>query len=45
MRLPVEILQQFLSPILDGILLWAGDSKNKFKLKVSPEALSLFLSI
>ena len=34
MRLPVEALQPQLGPILEGVLLWAADSKNKFKLKV-----------
>ncbi|GIL82209.1 hypothetical protein Vretifemale_11129 [Volvox reticuliferus] len=34
MRLPVEILLSHLGPILEGMLVWAGDSKNKFKLKV-----------
>ncbi|GIL64267.1 hypothetical protein Vafri_18268 [Volvox africanus] len=34
MRLPVEILLPHLRPILEGMLVWAEDSKNKFKLKV-----------
>ena len=34
MRLPAEALQPQLGPILEGVLLWAADSKNKFKLKV-----------
>ncbi|GLI63541.1 hypothetical protein VaNZ11_006530 [Volvox africanus] len=34
MRLPVEILLPHLGPILEGMLVWAEDSKNKFKLKV-----------
>lgn len=34
MRLPAEALQPHLAAILEGILLWASDSKNKFKLKV-----------
>lgn len=34
MRLPVEMLEPQLDAILEGILLWASDSKNKFKLKV-----------
>ena len=39
MRLPVEALQPQLGPILEGVLLWAADSKNKFKLKVrGPDA-------
>ncbi|GFR52360.1 hypothetical protein Agub_g14918 [Astrephomene gubernaculifera] len=34
MRLPVDLLTPQLGPILEGILLWSQDSKNKFKLKV-----------
>lgn len=34
MRLPTEVLEQHLRPILEGLLLWSDDSKNKFKLKV-----------
>ncbi|KAG2487102.1 hypothetical protein HYH03_014215 [Edaphochlamys debaryana] len=34
MRLPVELLLPQLGPILEGMLVWAEDSKNKFKLKV-----------
>ena len=34
MRLPVEMLEQHLGAILEGILLWSEDSKNKFRLKV-----------
>mmetsp|Transcript_19672 Transcript_19672/g.54892 ORF Transcript_19672/g.54892 Transcript_19672/m.54892 type:complete len:1497 (+) Transcript_19672:183-4673(+) len=34
MRMPSSMLEQQLGPILEGILLWAEDSKNKFKLKV-----------
>lgn len=34
MRMPGHLLEQQLGPILEGILLWAEDSKNKFKLKV-----------
>lgn len=34
MRLPVEVLQQHLGRMLEGVLVWANDSKNKFKLKV-----------
>ncbi|PNW69821.1 hypothetical protein CHLRE_19g751197v5 [Chlamydomonas reinhardtii] len=34
MRLPVELLTPHLGPILEGMLIWAEDSKNKFKLKV-----------
>jgi hypothetical protein len=40
MRLPVEALQPQLGPILEGVLLWAADSKNKFKLKVRRLAAS-----
>ncbi len=35
MRLPVEILEPQLGAMLEGCLLWADDTKNKFKLKVS----------
>jgi len=34
MRLPLEAVQPHLPAILEGVLLWAADSKNKFKLKV-----------
>jgi ribosomal RNA-processing protein 12 len=34
MRMPVAELQAFLPAICEGILLWAEDSKNKFRLKV-----------
>ena len=34
MRLPAEMLQEHLAAILEGILLWSEDSKNKFRLKV-----------
>ena len=34
MRLPTEVLEEHLRPILEGLLLWSEDSKNKFKLKV-----------
>jgi ribosomal RNA-processing protein 12 len=34
MRLPAEELRPFVPAILEGILLWAEDSKNKFRLKV-----------
>jgi hypothetical protein len=33
-RMPVDLLRPHLGPILEGVLLWAADSKNKFKLKV-----------
>eukprot|EP00887_Chlorella_sp_A99_P003957 scaffold11.g3957.t1 len=33
-RLPAEGLAPFVGPILEGILLWAEDSKNKFRAKV-----------
>ncbi|PNH02025.1 Ribosomal RNA-processing protein 12 [Tetrabaena socialis] len=36
MRLPVDLLTPQLGTILEGVLLWAEDSKNKFKLKVLP---------
>lgn len=34
MRLPPEQLQAQLPAMLQGLLLWAEDSKNKFRLKV-----------
>ena len=34
MRLPIDALEPQLPDILQGLLLWSGDSKNKFKLKV-----------
>ena len=37
MRLPTEELVSFLPQILEGILLWAEDSKNKFRAKVRGE--------
>jgi ribosomal RNA-processing protein 12 len=33
-RLPVDVLQPWLPQMLEGLLLWCEDSKNKFKLKV-----------
>lgn len=33
-KLPVEMVQNQLAEILEGILLWSQDSKNKFRLKV-----------
>jgi ribosomal RNA-processing protein 12 len=42
MSLPTEILEQHLRQILEGLLLWSEDSKNKFKLKV---ALLEFLNV
>ena len=39
LRLPAEFVAQFLPQILEGILLWAEDSKNKFRAKVGGEAL------
>ena len=35
MRLPADVLEQHLQLILEGLLLWSEDSKNKFKLKVT----------
>ena len=35
-KLPAEVLQDHLESILEGILLWSQDSKNKFRLKVQP---------
>ena len=34
MRMPVDVLLPWLGPMQEGMLLWAEDSKNKFKLKV-----------
>lgn len=34
MRLPVDTLMPFIPQIMEGILLWCEDSKNKFRLKV-----------
>ncbi|BDA46153.1 RRP12-like protein [Coccomyxa sp. Obi] len=34
MRLPVDVLEQHMAQILEGLLLWSEDSKNKFRLKV-----------
>jgi len=44
MRMPSALLEQQLSAILEGILLWAEDSKNKFKLKVLSANLKCKLS-
>lgn len=33
-RLPADVLQQHLPTIIEGLLIWAQDSKNKFKMKV-----------
>ncbi len=38
-RLPVEVLEQHMAQILEGLLLWSEDSKNKFRLKVHPARL------
>lgn len=38
MRLPVEVLQGHLAAMLEGLLLWSEDSKNKFRLKVRAPA-------
>lgn len=35
-RMQIEMLERHLKGILEGILLWSEDSKNKFKLKVGP---------
>jgi ribosomal RNA-processing protein 12 len=34
MRMPVDMLMIWLPQILEGMLIWADDSKNKFRLKV-----------
>ena len=36
MRLPAPVVTPHLKAILEGILLWSGDTKNQFKLKVNP---------
>ena len=46
MRLPLEAVLPHLPAILEGVLLWAADSKNKFKLKARchadlPDTLAL----
>lgn len=33
-RLSVDELSKYLRPMLEGMLIWAGDTKNRFKLKV-----------
>lgn len=37
LRLPADNVAQFLPQILEGCLLWAEDSKNKFRAKVGME--------
>jgi ribosomal RNA-processing protein 12 len=32
--MPVDMLMIWLPQILEGMLIWADDSKNKFRLKV-----------
>lgn len=34
MRVPVPLLTPHLATIIEGVLLWAEDTKNRFKLKV-----------
>jgi hypothetical protein len=34
MRMPADLLMVWLPQLLEGMLLWADDSKNKFRLKV-----------
>ena len=34
MRMPVDMLLVWLPQMLEGTLIWADDSKNKFRLKV-----------
>ena len=41
-RLPVDVLDQHMAQILEGLLLWSEDSKNKFRLKVQPVYLWTF---
>lgn len=38
MRLPPAVVTVHLKAILEGILLWSGDTKNQFKLKVTSAA-------
>ncbi len=46
MRLPVDVLEQHMSQILEGLLLWSEDSKNKFRLKVQrPHMHALHLAL
>lgn len=35
MRMPVDMLLVWLPQMLEGMLIWADDSKNKFRLKVN----------
>jgi ribosomal RNA-processing protein 12 len=34
MRMPVDMLLQWLPQMMEGMLIWSDDSKNKFRLKV-----------
>lgn len=34
MRMPVDLLLQWMPQIMEGMLIWSDDSKNKFRLKV-----------
>lgn len=34
MRMPVDMLLQWMPQIMEGMLIWSDDSKNKFRLKV-----------
>jgi ribosomal RNA-processing protein 12 len=38
LRLPAPLLTSHLGQLLEGMLLWAADSKNKFRLKVKRHA-------
>lgn len=41
MRMQVPALLPHLGPLLEGVLLWSEDSKNKFRLKVRWVVLGL----
>jgi hypothetical protein len=41
MRMPVDMLLQWLPQIMEGMLIWSDDSKNKFRLKVGRVFLRL----
>jgi hypothetical protein len=43
MRLPAEVLTPQLGPLLEAVLLWSTDTKNKFKLKARGTSASFGL--
>lgn len=45
MRMPVDLLLVWLPQMLEGMLIWADDSKNKFRLKVSSGVLGVLLRV